>query len=40
MLNDQVQKILVINRPVSESRDENGFTVIGVTDFLLRFLKH
>ncbi|MDY6322274.1 MAG: ATP-binding protein [Succinivibrio sp.] len=40
LLNDQVQKILVINRPVSESRDENGFTVIGVTDFLLRFLKH
>ncbi len=39
MLNDQVQKIIVINRPVEETLDENGFTIIGVTDFLLRFIK-
>lgn len=39
MLNDQVQKILVINRPINETRDEKGFTVIGITDFLLRFIK-
>ena len=39
LLKDQVQKILVINRPVKETRDENGFTVIGVADFLLRFIK-
>jgi predicted AAA+ superfamily ATPase len=39
MLNDQVQKVLVVNRPVKESRDENGFTVIGIVDFLLRFIK-
>ncbi len=39
MLNDQVQKILVINRPIDETRDELGFTVIGITDFLLRFIK-
>ena len=25
-------------RPVKESRDENGFTIIGITDFLLRFI--
>lgn len=30
ILNDQVQKVLVVNRPVSESRDENGFTIIGM----------
>lgn len=39
ILNDQIQKIIVINRPIRESRDENGFTVIGVTDFLLNFIK-
>ncbi|MCQ2742904.1 MAG: ATP-binding protein [Bacilli bacterium] len=39
MINDQVQKILVINRPIPETRDENGFTVIGAVDFMLRFIK-
>lgn len=37
-LNDQVQKLVVINKPISEARDENGFTIIGITDFLLRFI--
>ena len=39
MLKDQVQKIVVINKPINEILDENGFTVIGATDFLLRFIK-
>ena len=39
ILNDQIQKIIVTNHPIHESRDENGFTVIGITDFLLRFIK-
>ena len=39
ILNDQIQKIIVVNRPIRESRDENGFTIIGVTDFLLNFIK-
>ena len=39
MINDQVQKIIVINKPILETRDENGFTIIGATDFLLRFIK-
>ncbi len=39
LLNDQIQKIIVVNKPIKESRDENGFTIIGVTDFLLRFVK-
>ena len=39
MLNDQVQKIIVVNKPINECLNENGFIVIGVTDFLLRFIK-
>lgn len=39
ILNDQVQKVLVVNRPVGESRDENGFTIIGMTEFLLEYIK-
>lgn len=39
MLNDEVKKIVVVNRPINECLDENGFTVIGATDFLLRFIK-
>ena len=39
LLNDQIQKIIVVNSPIKESRDEKGFTIIGVTDFLLRFIK-
>ena len=38
-LNDQIQKIIVINKPLKETRDQNGFTIIGVCDFLLRFIK-
>lgn len=40
MLNDQIQKIIVINKPISESLSEDGFTIIGITDFLLRFIKN
>ncbi|MBE5968708.1 MAG: ATP-binding protein [Lachnospiraceae bacterium] len=39
LLNDQIQKVIVVNKPIKESRDENGFTIIGVADFLLRFIK-
>ncbi len=38
LLNDEVTKIIVINRPVKENKDEHGFTIIGVTDFLLNYL--
>lgn len=38
-LNDQIQKIIVVNKPIKEIRDADGFTIIGVTDFLLRFIK-
>ena len=38
-LNDQIQKIIVINKPINETRDDMGFTVIGTADFLLRFIK-
>ena len=39
ILNDQVQKVLVVNRPIGECRDENGFTIIGLTEFLLEYVK-
>ena len=38
-LNDQIQKVIVVNKPIRETRDENGFTIIGLADFLLRFIK-
>lgn len=38
-LNDQIQKILVENKSYNETRDEKGYTVIGLSDFLLRFIK-
>ena len=38
-LKDSIQKIIVINMPLEESLDLNGFTVIGIADFLLRFIK-
>ena len=39
LLNDQVQKIIVIKDPIYETRDETGYTIIGIVDFLLRFIK-
>ncbi len=38
-LNDQIKKVIVINKPINETLDENGFTIIGIADFLLRFIK-
>ncbi len=38
LLNDEITKIVVINKPVKESLDENGFTIIGITDFLLKYI--
>lgn len=38
-LNDQIQKIVVVNKPIKEFRDEHGYTIIGICDFLLRFIK-
>lgn len=38
-LNDQIQKIIVINKPIKEFKDQYGFTIIGICDFLLRFIK-
>lgn len=38
-LNDQVLKLLVVNKPIKETMDENGFTIIGIADFLVRYIK-
>lgn len=37
-LNDQIKKMIIINKPIPETIDKDGFTVIGITDFLLDFL--
>ena len=39
LLNDEITKIVVVNKPINETRDKNGFTIIGVTDYLLRYIK-
>ena len=38
LLHDEIKKIIVINKPVKETIDENGFTIIGITDFLLKYI--
>ncbi len=38
-INSEIQKVIVINRPIKETYDVNGFTIIGAADFLLRFIK-
>ena len=38
-LKDPIQKVLVVNKPFKEMRDKEGYILIGVTDFLLRFIK-
>ena len=29
----------VVDRPIGETLDENGFSIIGITDFLIRYIK-
>lgn len=38
MLNDQVRKVIVVNKPIGECLDDNGFCIIGITVFLLDFI--
>ena len=38
-INDSFQKIIVLNKPIEESYDENGIVIIGISDFLLKFIK-
>lgn len=40
VLNDSFQKIIVINRPLEEFLDSNGFVIIGHRRFsIVRFIK-
>lgn len=39
LLKDSFQRIVVVNKPINETVDENGIILIGVADFFLRFLK-
>ncbi len=38
-INDGARKVLVINRPLPEMKDENNYKIIGLADFLLEFIK-
>ncbi len=38
VLNDQVRKIIVVKGNIDERFDENGYTIIGACDFMLRFI--
>ena len=38
LLNDQITKVLVVNKPIREMRDYNGFTILGITEFLLNYI--
>lgn len=38
-LRNSIQKVLVVNRPLRETIDENGLILIGASDFLLRFIQ-
>lgn len=38
VLNDQIRKIIVVKDNIDECFDENGYTVIGACDFMLRFI--
>ena len=39
LLNDQITKIVVVNKPIKETVDDKGFIIIGITEFLLRYIK-
>lgn len=38
-LKDPIQKVLVVNQPLKQTRDAEGYILIGATEFLLDFLK-
>lgn len=39
LLNDQITKTVVVNKPIKETVDDKGFIIIGITEFLLRYIK-
>ncbi len=39
LLHDEIQKVIVVNKPIDKCKDKNGFTVISAVDFLLDFIK-
>lgn len=38
-LNDNIAKVLVVNKAMGQELDRNGITIIGATDFILRYIK-
>lgn len=39
LLNDQIQKVIVVKDNIELYQDKNGITFIGVADFILKFIK-
>ena len=39
LLNDQIQKIIVVNKPIKEFTDESGIIIVGIAEFLLNYIK-
>ena len=37
--NNGFPKIIAVGKPINECLDDSGFTIVGATDFLLRFIK-
>ena len=38
-INDGTRKVLVVNRPIPLMKDERNYLIIGLTDFLLEYIK-
>ena len=37
-LKDSIQKVLVVNKPIKEIKIDKGYTLIGLEEFLLKFI--
>lgn len=35
LLSNQIKKIIIVNRPIKQQQDENGFEIVGAAEFLL-----
>lgn len=38
-LNDQIEKIIVVNKPIKASMDESGIAIVGIAEFILNYIK-
>lgn len=38
-LNDQIEKIIVVNKPIKASMDESCIAIVGIAEFILNYIK-